>query len=287
VRSKDKDVDPVGACVGMKGSRVQAVIRELRGEKIDIVQWSDDARAFVQHALNPAQINRVQVKGDAEREMEVIVPDDQLSLAIGKKGQNVRLASRLVGWKIDIKSEAEKKNEIEAELERVAAAHEEFNMVPGLGDKIVSKLVDAGFRSVREVAMANFEELTSIPGIGEKIALKIFDACNENADWIEEKIAELRAEAARLAQEEADRREREEQERLAREEAQRLELEAIQRLEAEKLELEAARQREQEEALRAGEEQAAAGEAVESHAPGEAESPSESEEEPSDAPLER
>jgi N utilization substance protein A len=206
VRSKDKDVDPVGACVGMKGSRVQAVIRELRGEKIDIVQWSDDARTFVMHALNPAQINRVQAKADADREMEVIVPDDQLSLAIGKKGQNVRLASRLVGWKIDIKSELEKKAEVEAELERIARAREQFDMVPGLGEKIVTKLMDAGFRSVREVVMANFEELTSIPGIGEKIALKIFDACSENADWIEAKIAERdAAEAERRAQEEAAR----------------------------------------------------------------------------------
>ena len=235
VRSKDKDVDPVGACVGMKGSRVQAVIRELRGEKIDIVQWSDDARTFAQHALNPAQINRVQIKGDAEREMEVIVPDDQLSLAIGKKGQNVRLASRLVGWKIDIKSELEKKSEIEAELERVALAREQFDMVPGLGDKIVTKLLDVGFRSVREVAMANFEELTSIPGIGEKIALKIFDACAENADWIEAKVAERvakeEAERAAAEQAEAERRAQEEAERAAQEQAAR---EAQEKAEAER-----------------------------------------------------
>ncbi len=234
VRSKDKDVDPVGACVGMKGSRVQAVIRELRGEKIDIVQWSDDARTFVMHALNPAQINRVQAKPESDREMEVIVPDDQLSLAIGKKGQNVRLASRLVGWKIDIKSEADKKAEVEAELERFAKAREEFEMVPGLGEKIITKLMDAGFRSVREVAMANFEELTSIPGIGEKIALKIFDACSENADWIDAKVAER--EAA-----EAEQRAREEAERLAREEeAARLAAEEEERLAAAEAERQAA-----------------------------------------------
>jgi N utilization substance protein A len=228
----------------MKGSRVQAVIRELRGEKIDIVQWSDDARTFVQHALNPAQINRVQVKGDSEREMEVIVPDDQLSLAIGKKGQNVRLASRLVGWKIDIKSESEKKSEIEAEMERVARGREQFEMVPGLGDKIITKLMDAGFRSVREVAMANFEELTSIPGIGEKIALKIFDACSENADWIETKIAERDAQ-------EAERRAREEAERLAVEDAARLQAE-----EAAAREAGEAAAREAEEAERLAREQA-------------------------------
>jgi N utilization substance protein A len=219
----------------MKGSRVQAVIRELRGEKIDIVQWSDDARTFVQHALNPAQINRVQVKGDAEREMEVIVPDDQLSLAIGKKGQNVRLASRLVGWKIDIKSEMEKKAEVESELERVVRARDQFEMVPGLGEKIITRLMDAGFRSVREVAMANFEELTSIPGIGEKIALKIFDACSENADWIDAKVAEKDAlDAARRAEEEAARLAEEEAARHA-EAARQEELRRIAEVEAEKL----------------------------------------------------
>src|SRR5262249_59658821 len=124
---------------------------------------------FVQHARSPAQSNRVQVEGDAEREMEVIGPDDQLSLAIGKKGQNVRLASRLVGWKIDIKSEFEKKAEVEAEMERVARAREQFEMVPGLGDKIITKLMDAGFRSVREDPTANFEELKATPRIAAKI----------------------------------------------------------------------------------------------------------------------
>src|SRR5512134_2515655 len=109
VRSKDRDVDPVGACVGMKGSRVQAVIRELRGEKIDIVQYDDDPAQYVRNALNPAAINRVAIRDYEAREMEVIVAEDQLSLAIGKKGQNVRLAGKLSGWKLDIKSEAEKK----------------------------------------------------------------------------------------------------------------------------------------------------------------------------------
>jgi N utilization substance protein A len=186
VRSKDRDVDPVGACVGMKGSRVQAVIRELRGEKIDIVQWDDDPRSFVQHALNPAQINRVYVKNESAREMEVIVADDQLSLAIGKKGQNVRLGSRLVGWNIEIKSEAEKKTEIEAEIERVAQARFEFESVPGLGKKVIDLLLETGFRSVAQIAAANFEDLTSLPGVGEKMALKIFDLCVDAAPIIEE-----------------------------------------------------------------------------------------------------
>ena len=201
VRSKDRDVDPVGACVGIKGSRVQAVIRELRGEKIDIVQWDDDPRTFVHNALNPAQINRVYIKNETAKQMEVIVADDQLSLAIGKKGQNVRLASRLVGWDIEIKSEAEKKAEVEAEMERVARAREEFEMVPGLGDKIITRLIDSGFRSVAELAAANFEDLTSIPGVGEKLALKIFDSCADAAP----KVAALKAAREAAAREEAER----------------------------------------------------------------------------------
>ena len=109
VASKEREVDPVGACVGMKGTRVQAIIRELRGEKIDIVEWSDDASMFVTNAISPARVQRVSVVDDAERVVEVVVEDRQLSLAIGKKGQNVRLAAKLTGWKIDIKSEEEKR----------------------------------------------------------------------------------------------------------------------------------------------------------------------------------
>ena len=116
VYSRERDVDPVGACVGMKGSRVQAIIRELRGEKIDIVEWSDDPVAFVMNALSPARVQRVTIVDDVERVMEVVVEDKQLSLAIGKKGQNVRLAAKLTGWKIDIKSEEEKRREVEAQL---------------------------------------------------------------------------------------------------------------------------------------------------------------------------
>jgi transcription termination/antitermination protein NusA len=114
VYSRERDVDPVGACVGMKGTRVQAIIRELRGEKIDIVEWSEDPVYFVTHAISPAKVQRVSIVDDAERVMEVVVEDKQLSLAIGKKGQNVRLAAKLTGWKIDIKSEEEKRREVEA-----------------------------------------------------------------------------------------------------------------------------------------------------------------------------
>ena len=124
VYSRERDVDPVGACVGMKGTRVQAIIRELRGEKIDIVEYSEDPVAFVTHAISPARVQRVSIVDDAEHVMEVVVEDKQLSLAIGKKGQNVRLAAKLTGWKIDIKSEEEKRREVEAQFAELAGALE-------------------------------------------------------------------------------------------------------------------------------------------------------------------
>ena len=124
VFSRERDVDPVGACVGMKGTRVQSIIRELRGEKIDIVEWSEDPIAFVTNALSPAKVQRVSIVDDRERVMEVVVEDKQLSLAIGKKGQNVRLAAKLTGWRIDIKSEEEKRREVEAQFEGLEAAGE-------------------------------------------------------------------------------------------------------------------------------------------------------------------
>ena len=116
VYSRERDVDPVGACVGMKGTRVQSIIRELRGEKIDIVEWSEDSILFVTNAISPAKVQRVSIVDDAEKVMEVVVEDKQLSLAIGKKGQNVRLAAKLTGWKIDIKSEEEKRREVEVQF---------------------------------------------------------------------------------------------------------------------------------------------------------------------------
>src|SRR3954454_1703289 len=138
VYSRERDVDPVGACVGMKGTRVQSIIRELRGEKIDIVEWSDDSVQFVTQAISPAKVQRVSIVNDEERVMEVVVEDKQLSLAIGKKGQNVRLAAKLTGWKIDIKSEEEKRREVEAQFgaleiggsEEAAAASESEEPAP-------------------------------------------------------------------------------------------------------------------------------------------------------------
>jgi N utilization substance protein A len=200
VRSKDRDVDPVGACVGMKGSRVQAVIRELRGEKIDIVQYDEDAAAYVRHALNPAVINRVSVRDYEGREMEVIVSEDQLSLAIGKRGQNVRLASKLVGWKLDIKSEAEKKAEIEAEMERMAQASRELSSLPGIAQSTVARLLDAGFRSIEEICLASLEDLTSIDGISEDEAIEIHDAAEQALEARAEEYEAAEAEAAARAE---------------------------------------------------------------------------------------
>jgi N utilization substance protein A len=163
----------------MKGSRVQAVIRELRGEKIDIVKYDEDPALYVRHALNPASINRVSVRDYEAREMEVIVSEDQLSLSIGKRGQNVRLASKLVGWKLDIKSEAEKKAEIEVEMERMAQASRELSSLPGITQSTVARLLDAGFRGIEEICLASLEDLTSIDGISEDEAIEIHDAAEQ------------------------------------------------------------------------------------------------------------
>src|SRR5471032_2131193 len=193
VYSRERDVDPVGACVGMKGTRVQSIIRELRGEKIDIVEWSDDPIAFVTNALSPAKVQRVSIVDEHERVMEVVVEDKQLSLAIGKKGQNVRLAAKLTGWRIDIKSEEEKRREVEAQFEGLevgseSAASEEDGAetaetdqpapyaLAGIGDKTVRKLVEAGLGTVEDVAAATAERLSEISGIGEKTAEKILAA---------------------------------------------------------------------------------------------------------------
>src|SRR5213594_4701441 len=141
VMSRDKDVDPVGACVGMKGMRVQSIIRELRGEKIDIIEYHEDPVTFAEKALQPAKVSRVTVLESAEKHLEVVVDDSQLSLAIGKKGQNVRLAAKLLGWKIDIKSEEEKRQEVEEQMSAlVGTSSTPLETVPGLGEGLVEKL---------------------------------------------------------------------------------------------------------------------------------------------------
>jgi transcription termination/antitermination protein NusA len=201
VRSKDKDVDPVGACVGMKGSRVQSIIRELRGEKIDIVQYSSEINSFVTHALNPARINRVSVLDLEGKVLEVVVDDDQLSLAIGKKGQNVRLASRLVGWRIDIKSEQDKKREVEMEMERMARANRPLESVEDLSVKAMQKLLEAGFTTIGSVLAVGLEGLTAVPSIGPKTAEKILVTLREVLDApLPSPEAEAEAEAEATAE---------------------------------------------------------------------------------------
>ena len=174
VQSRDKDVDPVGACVGMKGMRVQSIIRELRGEKIDIIEFSDEITTFAEKALQPAKVSRVSITDLTEKQLEVIVDDTQLSLAIGKKGQNVRLAAKLLGWKIDIKSEEEKRQEVEQQMQALAGAPTTpIEQVSELGDSIIQKLVAAGVTTVEALADMTPEQLEEIPGIGEKTLEKI------------------------------------------------------------------------------------------------------------------
>jgi N utilization substance protein A len=173
VESRDKDVDPVGACVGMKGMRVQSIIRELRGEKIDIIPWNEETVAFAQKALSPAKVTRVQIVDPEEKRLEVIVEDTQLSLAIGKKGQNVRLASKLIGWNIDIKSEEEKRVEIEAQMAALTAPGTPLTELVNVGPKTIEKLEAAGITSIEKLADMTPEQLVEIPGIGEKLVEKI------------------------------------------------------------------------------------------------------------------
>ncbi len=205
VASKDSHVDPVGACVGMKGSRVQAVVRELRGEKIDIIPWSEDPRIFIAKALSPAVVEKVGVT-EEDRSALAVVADSQLSLAIGKKGQNVRLAAKLTGWKIDILSESEydqerqkeREQEIEAaiveetrkmaeeteaaeDMEAQTAGEEQggadggpgLTGIEGVGSRTAEQLRQAGYDTVEKIAAMSDEEILAVPGIGEKTAQKI------------------------------------------------------------------------------------------------------------------
>jgi transcription termination/antitermination protein NusA len=174
VMSRDKDVDPVGACVGMKGMRVQSIIRELRGEKIDIIEYSEEITTFAEKALQPAKVSRVSITDLTDKQLEVIVDDTQLSLAIGKKGQNVRLAAKLLGWKIDIKSEEEKRQEVEQQMQALSGGPSTpIEQVTELGESIIQKLVAAGITTVESLADMTPEQLEEIPGIGEKTLERI------------------------------------------------------------------------------------------------------------------
>ena len=188
VLSRDRDVDCVGACVGMKGMRVQSIIRELRGEKIDIIEYSDDPVVFATHALSPAKISRVSIVTGADKHMEVIVDDTQLSLAIGKKGQNVRLAATLLGWKIDIKSEEEKRQEVESAMSALVptGAPVSVLMMHDLSGAIVDKLATAGVGTIEKLGSMTPEELEAIEGIDPQTIEKIFAAVNSYYGQFEE-----------------------------------------------------------------------------------------------------
>ena len=186
VASRDGNVDPVGACVGYRGSRVQAIVRELMGEKIDVIAWKDDPAAFVRSALAPAEIERVEVEQET-RTLKVLVANGQLSLAIGKKGQNARLAAKLLGWKVDIKSRGEAQKESSEQSKReieagapvadssVAVAHL-LTELPGVGEKLAGRLVGAGLDSYQKLAGASAEALVQVEGIGPKTAQKLIEA---------------------------------------------------------------------------------------------------------------
>jgi N utilization substance protein A len=184
VVSHDPDVDPVGACVGMKGTRVQAVVQELRGEKIDIVHWIPDQAEYVCRALAPAKVSKIIIDDD-DHTMEVIVPDDQLSLAIGKKGQNVRLASRLTAWRIDVRSEAEAEEE-------TRRARQSIGSIPGIGDFASELLYQEGFKSAEEVADSDLADILDVEGISKEKA----EALHQSAKQF---IAEKRAKEAEAA----------------------------------------------------------------------------------------
>jgi N utilization substance protein A len=171
VHSTDPDVDPVGACVGMKGTRVQAVVQELRGERVDIVPWTPDPAEYVCRALLPAKVSKI-LLDEEEHAMEVIVPDDQLSLAIGKKGQNVRLASSLTGWRLDVRAESE------VELEHTKALAS-LTAVPGIGDMTAELLYQQGFKSVEDIAAADLEALLEVEGLSQEKAARILQAARE------------------------------------------------------------------------------------------------------------
>ena len=220
VISRERDVDPVGACVGMKGTRVQSIIRELRGEKIDIVEWNEDPTAFVINALSPANVSRVSIVDEEQRIMEVVVEDKQLSLAIGKKGQNVRLGAKLVGWRIDIKSEEEKRREVEAEMARMARMVDELKSLErfGIADKMSQKLIDAGVAGLAHILEMTDEEMQVVDGVGPKTAEKIREAATQaKVEWDELDAQETERLAAEQAA--ADEAARAEEQALAAEAA--------------------------------------------------------------------
>jgi N utilization substance protein A len=190
VISRDSSVDPVGACVGMRGSRVQAVVNELQGEKIDIIPWTSDPANFVVNALAPAEVAKVVLDEDRHR-MEVVVPDQQLSLAIGRRGQNVRLASQLTGWDIDILTEQEESEHRQAEFEkRTKLFIDALNV-----DEVVGQLLASeGFNSVEELSLVDEKEIAGIEGFDEDTARELQERAREYLDKLEEELDTKRRE---------------------------------------------------------------------------------------------
>jgi len=197
VHSVDPDVDPVGACVGLKGSRVQAIIRELKNEKIDIVRYDEDPTKYVANALNPARTIRVVVTDVDRRRVEVIVEDDQLSVAIGKRGQNVRLAAKLTGWNIDVRSDTEKRQEAvdnmgsalpepasyaQEESAPVSTLLDELGEIEGLDEQIAKNLGIAGFLDIKSLYNVTVEQLLNVDGIDQELAFRLIDAVQERFD---------------------------------------------------------------------------------------------------------
>jgi N utilization substance protein A len=205
VSSRDRDVDSVGACVGMKGMRVQSIIRELRGEKIDIIEFNDDPVSFATHALSPAKISRVSIIDSQERHMEVIVDDTQLSLAIGKKGQNVRLAAKLLGWRIDIKSEEEKRQEVESQMAALVVPGAPVSVLidHGLAEDVAEKLMKAGIPTVERLGSMTPEELEEIEGVDEDMVERIQVSVNSYYGQFESPVEDSGEAAAGTAEPEA------------------------------------------------------------------------------------
>ena len=188
VHTSERDIDPIGACVGMKGTRVQGIIRELRGEKIDIVEWSDDPATFVTNALSPARTQRVTVVEGNEPAIEVLVDETQTSLAIGRKGQNVRLAARLTGWRIDIKSEGQKRQEVEAQFDDLEEGEAALTL-PGLTEAQLIALSEAELDTAERLLEVDTSRLAEVAGVDEATATELQAAVREQVAAAERAVA--------------------------------------------------------------------------------------------------
>ncbi|MBU4376272.1 MAG: transcription termination factor NusA [Candidatus Omnitrophica bacterium] len=209
VYSKEEKIDAVGACVGMRGQRVKDIVRELGGERIDIIKWSDDVKEYIKAALSPAEISKIEINKE-KLQARVIVEDDQLSLAIGKHGQNVRLASKLTGWNIDIRS----KKDIKA-LEEVSILS-----IEGIGKKAADILEESGFDTIDKIASAKLKDLVNLPGIAEKTAKKMIESAKDVIKRIQEDIKNKQASARlEIAKEKAAETERAKEEGPSKEAA--------------------------------------------------------------------